>query len=572
MNASELRAIIENRKSQNPAHVLFVGKSLAGTKAIFKRKDEIVHCEHSYTVREAAELIDQQAGSKPFDCVMIDMRNDHSDDNPLNVVTIAEMRATDCLTILSSPDDAEMFSDMVGVHKVLVAPVDPKQIILTIMNSTTEPEQQVADGPQSAPLAVPTAVDTVVEPDAKATVSEEPAVEHAVDPVVEADAEKSAVTKGFETTLSKVQNVDQGIWQRFVPLANFLYKKLAIVVLTALFLTFLAYGAMIVFFMSSSSWSLPFELSRGHALVEKMDRDLSSLRLRRNQIQQDLNVANVELNKAQRDQRDGELQLKLTSRTVEEELIQQKTAKLEIEIHIGRLKQVIRDFNALNGKGGFAKNLNSAYSKRLITRKSLNSGTLAVLETLHRVATVQNEISVKQLELQKVDRRVEFLRTLLEEIKQPEIRVVTSAGSDLAHLAREVIDAKNQIALSNQAALAAQKRVTRLESSLGVIVANVESLEGTPLARAIEKPVMVLFRPYSNTDNVKTGEPLYGCGLSFFFCSKVGEVGPEVDGETSTVHPLFGKPMRGTFVEATFFDPKSVTKEIVHAGGKPLLF
>ena len=572
MNAAELRAIIESRKSQNPAHVLFVGKSLAGTKAIFKRKDEIVRCEHSYSIREAVALIEQESASQPFDCIMIDMRGDHSDDSPLNVVAIAEMRATNCLTILSSPKDSEMFNDMVGVHKLLVAPVDPKQIILTIINSTAESEIEQEEFSGASSVAMPQIVDAPVAPSEDAVVVEEVSEEPTVEPVADVEPEKSAVTRGFETTVSMAQNVDQGIWQRFVPLANFVYKKLAIVVLTALFLTFLAYGSMIVFFMSSSSWSLPFELSRGHALVEKMDRDLSSLRLRRNQIQQDLNVANVELNKAERDQRDGELQLKLTARTVEEELFQQKTAKLEIELHINRLKQVIRDFNQLNGKGGFAKNLNSAYSRRLITRKSLNSGTLAVLETLHRVATVQNEISVKQLELQKVDRRVEFLRSLLEEIKQPEIRVITSAGSDLAHLAREVIEAKNQIALSRQSALATEKRVTRLESSLGVILANVEMLEATPLARAINKPVMVLFRPYSNTDNVKTGEPLYGCGLSFFFCSKVGEVGAEVDGETSTVHPLFGKPMRGTFVEATFFDAKSVTKEIVHAGGKPLLF
>ena len=570
MNAAELKAIIESRRSQNPAHVLFVGKSLEGTKAIFKRKDEIVRCEHSNSVHEALELIAQQAAIRPFDCIMIDMRAE-KDDSPLNVIAVAELRATNCLTVLSSPERAKMFNEMVGVNEVLVAPVDPKQIILTIVNSAPTDEEGAQEVVHAAEPSVAKVVDLPVAPVEEVRI--EPIQEEVPAAEVEAPAApKSVVTKGFETTISKAQEVDRGIWQRFVPVANFLYKKLAMIVLTALFLTFVAYGSMIVFFMSSSSWSLPFELSRGHALVEKMDRDLSSLRLRRNQIQQDLNVAHVELSKAERDQRDGELQLKLTARTVEEELLIQTTAKSEIEQHIHRLKQVIRDFNKLNGKGGFAKNLNSAYSQRLITRKSLNSGTLAILETLHRVATVQNEISVKQLELQKVDRNVEFLRTLLEEIKQPEIRVITSAGSDLAHLAREVIEAKNQIALSNQAAAAAGKRVTRLENSLGVIVANLTSLEGTPIARAIEKPVMVLFRPYSNTENVNTGEPLYGCALSFFFCSKVGEVGATVDGETTSVHPLFGKPMRGTFVEATFFDPKSVTKEIVHAGGKPLLF
>ncbi|MGI9355218.1 MAG: hypothetical protein ACR2PF_08700 [Rhizobiaceae bacterium] len=399
-----------------------------------------------------------------------------------------------------------------------------------------------------------------VEPAGEAETVEEPA------PVAQ------KVTNGFETTLSKVQDADQQVWQRFVPLANFLYKKLAIVVLSALFLTFLAYGAMIVFFMSSSSWSLPFELSRGHLLVEKTERDLSSLRLRRNQVQQEINTAGVEHSQAQRERRDGEKQLLLTRRTVEEEIILQKTQKLEIKEHIARLKKVIRDFNKLNGRGGFAKSLDSAYARRLITRKSLNSGTLAVLETLHRIATVQNEISVKQIELQRTTRKLEFLESLLAEITQPEVRVITSAGSDLSYLARDAIEAKNRIALAARTEESLTKRLAKLENSHQVLSDNLNSLLETPAARALKAPVMVLFVPYTNADEVTTGEPLYSCALSIFACSKVGDVGKPVRGETTAVHPLFGKPMRGTFMEASFRNAKSVTAELVHAGRRPLLF
>ena len=386
------------------------------------------------------------------------------------------------------------------------------------------------------------------------------------------EEEKSSVTPGFETTLSKVADADQRVWSKFVPLANFLYKKLAVVILTALFLTFVTYGAMIVFFMGSSSWSLPFELSRGHALVEKVERDLSSMRLRSNQLKQDRNLAEVEASKAIRNRRDAELRLTLTKRTVQEELLQQNSQKLEIVKHIERLKQVIGDFNRLNGKGGFATNLESAFEKRLITKKALNSGTLAVLETLHRIATVQGEISDKQLQLDRVNRRIEFLNSLLEEIGKPEVRVVTSAGSDLSHLAKDVIDAKNVISAADKDYEAAQTTLARLDNSVEVIDNNIASLERTPAARALKAPVMVLFVPYTNSEGFNEGEKLIGCRFSIVWCSEIGVVGKPVEGETTAVHPLFGKPLRGTFVEATFHNPKSVTQEIVHAKNAPVFF
>ncbi|MEM8749147.1 MAG: hypothetical protein AAGF28_02520 [Pseudomonadota bacterium] len=546
----------KERRAEQPVHVLFVGAALAGTKSIFKRRDEVVRCEHAPTPAIALDMITTQAQSRPFDCVMIDMRRE-TDGSPLNVFPIAALRACGQLTILARPADVKTYEEILGVDQVLAAPVNPQDIMATIIDAA--PIYDEAE-PEFVPIQAGTASDA--EPEVPQAEPGESRVQEGL----------KSVTKGFESSLSTLRDADQQIWQKFLPLANFLYKKLAIIVLSALFLTFVAYGSMIVFFMSSSSWSLPFELSRGHLLVEKVERDLSSMRVRRNQLSQDLTQARVEAAKADRDGRDAKLRLTLTERTVEAEILLQTDERLEIRDHIDRLKKVIADFNQLNSGGGFAKNLETAFAKRLITRKALNSGTLAVLETLHRMATVQNEISVKQMELQKVTQRLEFLRTLQAEIKQPEVRVVTSAGADLAYLAREVIESKNQIAIANRNGAAANKRVAQLENSLSVMQSNLDSLSATPAARAIEAPVMVLFVPYTNAADVTPGEPLYGCALSFFFCSRVGEVGAAVDGETTAVHPLFGKPMRGTFVEAKFADPRSVTEEIVHAGRSPLLF
>ena len=174
--------------------------------------------------------------------------------------------------------------------------------------------------------------------------------------------------------------------------------------------------------------------------------------------------------------------------------------------------------------------------------------------------------------MHKVNRRLEFLNSLLQEIDQPEVRVVTSAGSDLSHLAREVIIAKNTIATAEKSYDSAQVVVERLQNSLSVISANIESLEQTPAARALKAPVMVLFVPYTNTESMAEGERLFGCRFSIVVCRPIGRVGKVVKGETTAVHPLFGKPLRGQFVEAVFFNARSVTQELVHAGRSPLLF
>lgn len=551
-----------NRRGEQPeTHVLFVGKALVGTKKVFKRDNDPVKCAHVPSVDEALDVITERARTKPFDCVMVDMRHEE-DGSPLNVVAVAALNACRHVVVLANPDQVETFEAITGVDAVLPAPVEPMTIIRTIVACAPYPDDE-----EEAEEAQSEEVENDDLPDAEKAAPTSDGQEPANEPEA-----TTGVTAGFETSLSKAAELDQQVWQRFVPVANFVYKKLAIGILTALFLAFLVYGAMIVFFMGSSSWALPFELSRGHALVERTERDIASLRLRRNQVRQELAIAEHEKAVAERDERDGKLRLTLLARTVREEIKTQEAHKLEIAKHIKRLKRVIGDFNKMNSEGGFARDLEAAFAKRLITRKSMNSGTLAVLETMHRIATVENEIAAKQLEADRVDRRLEFLLTLYSELEQPEIRVVTSAGSDLAHLAQEAIEVKSRVAAAARQFAAAEASVERQQNSLEVVSATLEAMLATPLGRAIEKPVTVLFVPYDNVSRFEKGRKLYGCWFSIIVCSQVAEIGDPVQGETTAVHPLFGKPMRGTFVEAEFTNSEYITEELIHAGRAPLLF
>ena len=405
---------------------------------------------------------------------------------------------------------------------------------------------------------------------ADATKEEQAATSGETQPASEEEPRR--VTPGFESSLSVVQEIDQTTWQYFVPVVNFLYKKLAIVLLTALFLTFLGYGVMIVFFMTMSQWSMPFELSKGHALVERTDRELSVLRVRENQVSKDLTNARIAKAKAERNQADNTLKLGFLKRTVQEEILQQTQRELEIEGQIERLSAVVEDYRKNQAKLGSGKQANKAFSRRLITKRALQNKTLAALDAQHKLAGVTNDVALKRLELQRVEARIAYLDSLLDSFKGGSMDFLVSAGSELAYLAEQVINTRNAIAESEQTLKAVVNDAERLENSLAVVRKTLRSLEATPAARAIDAPVQVMFVPYTNEHKFEVGTRLYGCRFLIFMCSQKGTVGKKVEGETTVIHPLFGKPLRGTFVEATFDDPDSVTQEILHAGRAPVFF
>ncbi len=536
-------SIVERRSDLRPVKVMFVGPELSGVTKIFRRDDEPISVDHTNSIKELLEILENDS----FDCVMIDQRRNQLTGG-LDVATLAATSKIQHLIVMTAKGTAEKYQVIPGVHEVLEAPVAPQQIIQSIISVTSS---LIDPGPKVA-----------AEPEDKCTDQqpEEPFKK-------EANPENA-----FKTSLQRVQKADGKIWEKFVPFVSFLYKKLAIIILGALFLTFLFYGVMIVFFMSSTGWSLPFELSRGHELVLRAERDLGQMKVRQNQVRQALEQARANLINANRSRRDAELILSIAEKTIDLEILQQTTLAREAKAHIRRLKVVIADFNRSNKDGAFAKDLSTAYKKRTITRKSLNSGTLAVLETLHRMATISNELALKEIENDRISNRLLFLTSLKAEMTQPEIRTIVSSGSDFVPLARQVIEAKAVIAEATKAAETAQKEAEHLKDSLRVVSANIASLANTPIGRAINEPVTVLFVPYANAKNFNKGDALYGCFSTILACSKVGTVGDAIEGETNAVHPLFGKPLRGLFVEADITNPDDTKEELLHVGRPPLFF
>jgi hypothetical protein len=82
--------------------------------------------------------------------------------------------------------------------------------------------------------------------------------------------------------------------------------------------------------------------------------------------------------------------------------------------------------------------------------------------------------------------------------------------------------------------------------------------------------VDVIFVPYGNADRFAVGTNLYACRLLILVCRNVGAIRDLVDGEAALPHPLFNRPLRGTFVQVKLRDKAAGKDMILHAGRAPL--
>ena len=395
-------------------------------------------------------------------------------------------------------------------------------------------------------------------------------------------AAPAAMTSGSKTadaaraipakTLSRSSSWLAHLLPRLTPLYSLVYKNLALAILGALFAAFVAFGIMIVFFLTSDKWSAPIALSRGHELVAKVNRELSDLNVRKNQINEQIDDARKNLNASQGELDRARQLASMIEGTISAEIETRSALKLELESYNDTLRGVAEKYGAGSINPGFKGNLASDFKRRLINRNTFDAGKLAQLETAHRTAQIRNEIAANDVEIKRLASTLAALNSLSGKVGSAQTSDVAKGGADLVPLLNQVIDVRKSVAVAASENETAIKRETLLASSLRVVETSISQVSSTPLARANDAEVTVLFVPYENADQYREGAPLYACAIGIFFCSDIGTVGKPISGETIATHPFFNKPVRGSFVEAKLTDPEAVKKEIVHVNRRPLLF
>jgi hypothetical protein len=359
---------------------------------------------------------------------------------------------------------------------------------------------------------------------------------------------------------------------RLTPLYSVVYKNLALVILGALFTAFVAFGVMIVFFLTSNKWSAPLTLSRGHELVVKVERELGDLTVRKNQISEQIEDAKKNLKSSQDELGRARSLAGMIEGTITAEIKNRSELRAEIETHTAALRNVAAQYgnDALNPQ--FKGNLAGEFNRRLINRNIFEAGKLAQLEAAHRTALIRNEIAANEVEISRLNSTLAALNALSGHVEGTSAPLAGVGGADLVPLLNQVIEVRKGASEAASELKAAESRGALLSDSLETVEASVVQIQSTPLARAISENLTVLFVPYENAGQYQKGASLYSCAIGIFFCSEAGKVGNVIEGETVATHPFFNKPIRGSFVEAELTDQDAARKEILHVKRRPLFF
>jgi hypothetical protein len=512
--------------------ILYVGSAPVEAEKLLKSSGEKPDLKVANGVSDALALVTRT----PFASVIVD-QGDEQNASALLIAMLASLKPLPRIVVIAQAAHVEKYLRLRGVHSVLSLPVRGEQLA----RAAGLGRQRLKPVVLKTPLAPLTA--------------QEPELRH----------------KAEEPR--KTEEISIRVGPAFLSLISSVYKYSAFVLLSILFAAFCFYGLMIGYFLFSTGWGAPVTLSKGHELVVKADREIGDLRVNLNLFSQRLSEAELEAAKAERELEDARLLVSYVQGTVAKEIEAREAARATVLSDLKRLEKVQAAFKRGMDKGGLAADLAALYEKRLIDKRSYSAGTLGILEAEQRLAVLEGDVDRARDEAGVFETTIAMLKSLREQLSSDQpLSTITAAHADLILLTKQAIDARSALDQSQVQLASAKSRQELLGQSMKLIEAQIADRLGTPLGRAIASRIDVIFIPYANVHKFGEGTPLYSCALSIVWCHRAGKAGQPIPGEANTVHPFFGKPIRGVFIEAVLDDPTAASREIIHASRPPFLF
>ncbi len=531
--------------------IMVMGPAAHGIAAALVRMQSNSEIHSANTAAEAIEIL--KTGD--FDHLLIDNRSDGA--MSLTIPALSRLESIENITVLAGPQSGPSISALPGVANVISAPYNPVEIANSLDIEIRDSRK--ADKPeQNRGRRASDAVKADKDPEIHGEVEEASAEGHVED-------ERPLVLR----MLSALAHMIPGL----TPLLSLLYKNLALTVLSALFIAFVSYGIMIAYFLTSGDWSSPLQLQRGHELVIKAERDMGELKVKRNLVTQQLAEAGNKASRGRSALERAETLANITSVTITQETENHIERQLLIKDEIHALRSVLNSYGSSSSRRAERARLQNEFRRRIITRNLYQRSLLNLSEVEENIVNLREKISAKKTELKLSEQSIAYLAQLKDQLSSNKDKATLYGGkAEFIPIANQVIEVQ-QVRASGKADVAEYEASSQtLNNSLSVLTKSITELENTPMIRAQEQPVNVLFVPYDNLDAYTKGEHLYTCAIAIIWCSEVGTVGAPIGGEIVTTHPFFGKPIRGQFVEANLTEKSAAQKEIIHVGRPPLFF
>ena len=510
-------ALLRGSASTSDAKVLYVGMVHDDIVDVFRDESNEFEIAQSHGTSDTIALVNR--GN--FEYVVVDQSNEKNT-LALLITLLAGTGHTFKLIVICQPEYVGKYLRVRGVDRVLACPVPHEQLRSALGFKTKAPEmQRLLPEPDSIPAAlVPLYFLQLIRNHGVATISS-------------------------------------------------FYKNAAFVLLAVLFSAFCFYGLLIGYFLVSTTWGAPVSLSSGHELVVKVEQQINDMRVNANLTSQRVSEAELEAAQATRAHEDAKLLVGYVLGTVEGEITARTARQDTLGKSVKRISGLKRTFEKQLKSTGLSAELARLFEKRLIDRDTYNSSTLGLLEAGQRLSGLEGDLEIARDDAVSADADIKMLKSLQKQLKGGPMVTIAAASADLILLTKQAVDARSILDQSKVQLASAKKRLSLLGDSKEMLDKRISDLLQSPLGRAIDSRVYVIFVPYGNEKSFQSGTPLFSCALTVIICHRAGKVGAAVPGESNTVHPFFGKPIRGFFVEAILNDTGAASQEIIHAGRPP---
>lgn len=525
-----------------PREVIYVGGDVSLLTAALAPLGEAIHLITESNITKVLMLAARMKGH----AVIIDMTVP-DDARTLLVAALAGARHPPRIILIGRRDDVRKLLAHPGVYCVVTYPLLPAQIRAAVADRRAK--RRGNEVPKEPP-AENVAPQVHGEPASDMSNFKAPEV-----------AEKHARWPGWRLFF-----LASG---RFMSVVSNLYKNAAFVLLASLFTAFCFYGFLIAYFLLSSGWGAPVTLSRGHQMVEKAVNDLSELRVALSINSQRLSEAQLEASKAKSAYDDAAVLADFMKGTIESEIVRRTRDAALARKNASRMAKVLKQFG---GKDKSKSDPKVLYKKRLITKKSYDAQVLGSFEGDQRLSMMEGDIETARANADSLESSIELLRSLKVQIETGRAAKSSAGSADLILLTKEVVDARSALEQAASQRASSEGRQKMLGDNATLLNRRIAEIEQGAMGRAIEGRIDVIFVPYGNESRFTPGAALYTCALTVVICHRAGTVGAALPGESTAVHPFFGKPLRGFFVEAKLDDPAAASEEIIHAVRPPFFF
>ncbi len=355
----------------------------------------------------------------------------------------------------------------------------------------------------------------------------------------------------FERLGLKAPKLDHQKWSGRLVSA---YRLLGFLILTIIVIVLVGYLFTTAFFYVSNSWIVPMAISPTDEKVISLQSQLAERQTERDRTAADLDQAERAIAVQQ------EFQLEF-AKAIKSDL-QGRKAALErmhelAEVAASTRKKIKRSNSAY--ATAQQKRMSAEWKAGLIDRDSMLNGKFQIAQISGsnlNLAERQAEYETRAADLDSQTRSLEAL--------------LSNEGTEET-LSYDVLKIKQEYEASRLETQRAIQNRDMLKAALTREDKLLDILKQSSYLKALADDAHVAFVPYGNLENVKKGEPVYGCWLTMVFCGKVGTVIDVLPGEVQFKHPTRDKMLRGQMVELRLDEDTDATDDVLFVGGRPML-